>query len=114
MQPISLLANLISRVAGREIQEVESPDLVMQPLIIAGFAAFLFNLVIAITWTVQTFKVGRILKEHFNDHLGHKIYWSGILMFFFGVPYLQYKINRLELNEAPTRRASGTRSTGWN
>jgi hypothetical protein len=111
MQPIYLLTNLISRAAAREIQELQSPDLVMHPLIIAGF---LINLVLFITLLVQTFKVGRILKEHFNDHLGHKIYWSGILMFSFGVMYLQYKINRLELNEAPTRRASGTRSTGRN
>jgi predicted RNA-binding Zn-ribbon protein involved in translation (DUF1610 family) len=45
--------------------------------------------------TVQCFDVRRILIDHFNVYMGRDINFSGIATLFFGIPYLQYKINRL-------------------
>jgi len=56
----------------------------------------LFTLVAAITLLVQCFKVKRIFRNHFNEHLGRNIPFSGLATFFFQFSYLQYKINRFE------------------
>ncbi|MGH9765170.1 MAG: serine/threonine protein kinase [Blastocatellia bacterium] len=56
----------------------------------------LLGLAILVAFIVQSFKVRRILRDHFNGYLGHNIYWSGGMVFFFGFFYLQYKINRLQ------------------
>lgn len=48
-----------------------------------------FNIAGGIILLVESFRVKRILSEHFNSKL------SGIATFFFNVLYLQYKINRL-------------------
>lgn len=62
----------------------------------------MLSAVIGITLLVQCYKVRRILREHFNAHLGHNVYWSGVMIFFFQIFYLQYKVNRLEYGKAPT------------
>jgi len=56
----------------------------------------LLSLVVGITLLVQCFKVRRIFRNHFNDHLGRNISFSGLATFFFQIYYLQYKINRNE------------------
>ena len=56
----------------------------------------LLSLVVFIILLVQCFKVRRIFRNHFNEHLGRNIYFSGLLTFFFQIHYLQYKINRFE------------------
>ena len=56
----------------------------------------LLSLVVGITLLVQCFKVRRIFRDHFNDHLGRNISFSGLATFFFQIYYLQYKINRFE------------------
>ncbi len=56
----------------------------------------LFVLIAAITLLVQCFKVRRIFRKHFNEHLGRNIPFSGFATFFFQFSYLQYKINRFE------------------
>ncbi len=56
----------------------------------------LLSLAVAIILLVQCFKVRRIFRNHFNEHLGRNIYFSGLLTFFFQIHYLQYKINRFE------------------
>lgn len=43
------------------------------------------------------FKCRRILDEHFNDYLQKSIRFSMVATFFFGVYYLQYKINRIDV-----------------
>lgn len=55
----------------------------------------LLDLITGITLLVQCFKVRRILKEHLNMYLRRGIPFSGAATFFFGIFYLQYKINRL-------------------
>jgi hypothetical protein len=44
---------------------------------------------------VQTFKVRKILLDHYAVHLGREISLSWMLTFFFSIFYLQFKINRL-------------------
>ncbi len=51
--------------------------------------------VAAITLLVQCFKVRRILRQHFNEHLGRDVPFSSVALFFLQIYYLQYKINRL-------------------
>lgn len=48
-----------------------------------------FNIAGGLILLVESFRVKKILSEHFNAKL------SGIATFFFNVLYLQYKINRL-------------------
>ena len=55
----------------------------------------LIVLVACITMLIQCFKVRGMLREHFNEHLGRSIPFSGVATFFFGIFYLQYKVNRL-------------------
>jgi hypothetical protein len=56
----------------------------------------LLSLVVEITLLLQCFKVRRIFRSHFNEHLGGDIPFSGLATFFFQIFYLQYKINRFE------------------
>ncbi len=51
--------------------------------------------VAGITLLVQCFKVRRMLREHFNDHLGQSVAFSGVILFVSQICYLQYKVNRL-------------------
>ncbi len=53
------------------------------------------GLVIQLVVLFQTFKVRRILMDHFNEHLRRDVKFSWILTFLFSIFYLQYKINRL-------------------
>ncbi|VAV84097.1 hypothetical protein MNBD_DELTA01-736 [hydrothermal vent metagenome] len=55
---------------------------------ILGFAV---NIVVLL----QTFKLRRILLDHYAKHLGREVKLSWILTFFFHIFYLQFKINRL-------------------
>lgn len=61
-----------------------------------GLDAFrsMLNLGVAIALLVQSFKVRRILHEHFNVHLQRGISFSWAAIFFFHIFYLQHKINR--------------------
>ena len=58
-----------------------------------------FDLTAGIAILVQAFKVRRILEEHVNAGRGQlfaqPVSFSGVAVFFFGVFYLQYKINGL-------------------
>jgi hypothetical protein len=84
---ITLVAAFISgglEVAG-EMEMAENLD---------AFSGLL-DLVTGITMLVQCFKVRRILKEHFNVYLRRGVQFSGAATFFFGIFYLQYKINNL-------------------
>lgn len=56
---------------------------------------FLQGLPFYIIMLVQTFKLRRILNDHFNKYLQRDINFSGVATFFLNVFYLQYKINRL-------------------
>ncbi|MEE8114959.1 MAG: DUF4234 domain-containing protein [Nitrososphaerales archaeon] len=56
----------------------------------------LLSLVVGIALLVQCFKVRRIFRNHFNEHLGRNISFSGWATFLFQFSYLQYKINRFE------------------
>jgi hypothetical protein len=66
-----------------------------------GFALRLLNtsnllgFAVNIAVLVQTFKVRKILLDHYAVHLGRKVDFSWILTFFFSIFYLQFKINRL-------------------
>jgi len=53
------------------------------------------NLIGSIMLLVMNFKGRRILIDHVNGHLQKQVPSSGLATFFFGVLYLQYKINRL-------------------
>jgi len=61
--------------------------------IIDAFESVL-DLVYIIILIIESFKVRRIFVEHFNEHLNIDIPFSKAATFFFGVLYLQYKINR--------------------
>jgi len=43
----------------------------------------------------QSFKIKRILNDHFNVDLNYNISFSNLAVFFFWFYYLQYKINRI-------------------
>jgi hypothetical protein len=55
----------------------------------------IISLVAGITLLFQCFKVKRMLQDHFNQHLGLNLPFSGVATFFFQIYYLQYKINRV-------------------
>lgn len=55
----------------------------------------LANVVFYVMLLIMSFRCRRILIDHFNGHLKRGIPFSGVATFFFGVLYLQYKINRL-------------------
>lgn len=59
----------------------------------------ILNLAGNIMLIIRAFEVRRILRDHYNGHLKQNItlsgLGSGLATFFFGVWYLQYKINRL-------------------
>jgi len=55
----------------------------------------IISLVAGIALLVQCFKVKRMLQQHFNQHLGLNLPFSGVATFFLQIFYLQYKINRL-------------------
>jgi len=57
--------------------------------------AGMISLVAGIPLLVQCFKVRRMLREHFTEHLGRHVPFSGVALFFFQIFYLQYKINQL-------------------
>jgi hypothetical protein len=54
------------------------------------------TLFICIAMIIQSFKVKRIFQDHFDDYLRRNISFSGLATFFFGIYYLQYKINKFE------------------
>ncbi len=56
----------------------------------------LLTTLVGIFLLVQCFKIRRIFRNHFNDHLDRNISFSGLATFFFHFYYLQYKINRFE------------------
>jgi hypothetical protein len=56
----------------------------------------LISLTAGIVLLIQCFKVRRIFQQHFNDHLGRNISFSGVATFFFQIFYLQYKVNRFD------------------
>lgn len=55
----------------------------------------LLGFAVNVTVLVQTFRVRRILLEHYGEHLGRDVKLSWIGTFFFSIFYLQFKINRL-------------------
>jgi len=66
-----------------------------------GFALRLLNtsnllgFAVNVVVLLQTFKVRRILLDHYAGHLGRDVKLSWPLTFFFSIFYLQFKINRL-------------------
>ncbi|MCI5138607.1 MAG: DUF4234 domain-containing protein [Candidatus Electrothrix sp. AR1] len=57
------------------------------------------TLFISIIMIMQSFKVKRIFQDHFDDYLRRNVSFSGLATFFFGIYYLQYKINKFEKYE---------------
>ncbi len=55
------------------------------------------NAIGGFTQLFLNFKCRRILVDHFNDYLQKDIRFSKVATFFFGVYYLQYKINRIDV-----------------
>lgn len=97
MQSVSLLMALVSGGFEGASEGLGASDLMLTAKVIDLFSS-LIDIVAGITILVQCFKLRRILREHFNHHLGHSIQWSGVLLFFFQIYYLQYKVNRLAYN----------------
>lgn len=81
----SVFSNLDALQAGAEVQ-VSIVDLI----------ADIASLIILIPLVYQTFKVKRILIDHYNNHLQKDIQFSNIMTLLFLNFYLQYKINRLD------------------
>lgn len=63
---------------------------------IADLIANIASLIILIPLIYQTFKVKRILIDHYNNHLQKDITFSNIMTLLFLNIYLQYKINKLD------------------
>ncbi|MCI5123410.1 MAG: DUF4234 domain-containing protein [Candidatus Electrothrix sp. AR5] len=57
------------------------------------------TLFIGIIMIIQSFKVKSIFQDHFDDYLRRNISLSGLATFFFGIYYLQYKINKFKKYE---------------
>ena len=57
------------------------------------------TLFIGIIMIMQSFKVKRILQDHYDDYLRRNVSFSGLATFFFGIYYLQYKINKFQKYE---------------
>ena len=58
-------------------------------------ASDVLALVLQVSVLIQCFKMRRIFMDHFNENLKKEIKFSWPATFFFGIFYLQYKINRL-------------------
>ena len=56
----------------------------------------LLSLVVGIALLVQCFKVRRIFRNHFNEHLGRNISFSGWATFLFQFSYLQSLLSGLD------------------
>jgi len=67
-------------------------------LSVNGFelAADIVYLLVLIPIVYQTFRVKRILYDHYHETLGRDVTFSGFYTFLFLNWYLQYKINRLD------------------
>jgi hypothetical protein len=61
-----------------------------------------------IVLTVQAFKVRRILNDYCANQLHTNVQFSGAATFFFGLLYLQYKINRLIESGEPLSTAEAS------
>lgn len=59
-------------------------------------------LFVGIIMVIQSFKVKRILRDHFDDYLRRNVSLSGLATFFFGIYYLQYKMNKFKKYEQVT------------
>lgn len=57
-------------------------------------ASDVLALVLQVSVLIQCFKVRRVFMDHFNENLKKEIKFSWPATFFFGIFYLQYKINR--------------------
>jgi Domain of unknown function (DUF4234) len=81
---VAVLAGVMERV-GDEL------------LLAKGMGAFssILHTVAAAAVLVQSFKVRRILNEHFNVHLRQGISFSRVATFCLIIYYLQYKMNRM-------------------
>lgn len=91
---VSLLLSFVSgglEGIGEELSDIEF--IAMAKMV--GAVGRLISAVASITLLVQCFKVRRMLREHFAQHLGQPVVFSGVALFFFQIYYLQYKINRL-------------------
>ncbi|MCZ6770160.1 MAG: DUF4234 domain-containing protein [Acidobacteria bacterium] len=92
---ISLFLALISGVLEGVAEGLGDADFLAMALGVDAIDSVL-SLVVGITLLVQCFKVRRIFRNHFKEHLGRNILFSGWATFFFQIGYLQYKINRFE------------------
>ena len=95
---ISLCVSSFLCAAGLAIEGLlENPDEVdsmlttMTPILCAQ----ILDLVAGVILLFPSFKVRRILDDHFNKQLHRGISFSRLWTFFFQIYYLQYKINRL-------------------
>ncbi|MFZ3073251.1 MAG: hypothetical protein WA162_08410 [Thermodesulfobacteriota bacterium] len=57
-------------------------------------ASDILTIVLQVSVLIQCFKARRIFMDHFNENLKKEIKFSWPATFFFGIFYLQYKINR--------------------
>lgn len=58
-------------------------------------ASDVLSLVLQVSVLIQCFKMRRVFMDHFNENLKKEIKFSWPATFFFGIFYLQYKINKL-------------------
>jgi len=64
-------------------------------ILYADLIANIITLIAIIPLIQQTFKVKRILHDHFSGHLQQEVHFSTILTLLLLNIYLQYKINHL-------------------
>jgi hypothetical protein len=91
---ISLFLAVVSGFLEGMGEELGTAEFLAMAKGIDAFDRFL-SFVAIMTLVLQCFKVRRIFQNHFNDHLGKNISFSGFATFFFQIYYLQYKINRI-------------------
>jgi len=53
------------------------------------------NLIVALLWLIQCFKVKAILEDHLKSKDPFALSLSGLATWFFGAFYLQYRINKI-------------------
>ena len=90
---LSIIFNLTAGVLEGMAESAESIELINLARGISSVDGVM-SLAVTIIMIVQCFKVRRVFREHYNDHLRGDIPFSGLATFFLGIFYLQYKINR--------------------
>lgn len=93
-----LISTIISLYSGffQGLDMARSGELNMPVTALDLLATNALMLIVFIPLVSQTFKVKRILHDHFNTHLRKDIQFSKLMTLLFLNFYLQHKINRLD------------------